>query len=65
MQIILNGKATETKAQTLAHLCEELGVADAKIATAKNGDFVAKTARHTTLLAINDRVEIVAPRQGG
>ena len=51
--------------RTLAELCAALGYGEAKIATALNGDFVPASKRTQTLLADNDRVEIVAPRQGG
>ena len=39
--------------------------AEAKVATAVNGCFVASTKRGLTPLAPKDAVEIVAPRQGG
>lgn len=65
MQIQLNGEAFATGAKTLEELCAELGFADAKIATAVNGSFVAAAKRRTTELAESDEVEIVAPRQGG
>ncbi|WP_292523512.1 sulfur carrier protein ThiS [Methyloceanibacter sp.] len=54
-----------TDAQSLDELCEALGFAGAKIATAVNGSFVAAPARARTCLAEADEIEIVAPRQGG
>ena len=42
-----------------------LGLAEAKIATAVNGAFVAAPARGATRLEEADEIEIVAPRQGG
>lgn len=65
MRIVLNGENTDTKARTLAELCEMLGFGDAKIATAVNGDFVPAPGRMAQALAENDNIEIVAPRQGG
>lgn len=65
MRIVLNGEQTDTKARTLAELCETLGFGDAKIATAVNGDFVPAPGRVALTLTENDRIEIVAPRQGG
>jgi sulfur carrier protein len=62
---MVNGQARETSARTLAELCTALGYDDARIATAVNGDFVAAANRADTALASQDRVEIVAPRQGG
>lgn len=63
--IMVNGQPRETAARTLAELCAALGYGGAKIATAVNGDFVAAANRAGTALASEDRVEIVAPRQGG
>ncbi|MGI9405906.1 MAG: sulfur carrier protein ThiS [Hyphomicrobiaceae bacterium] len=54
-----------TDARTLHDLCAALGFADARVATAVNGDFVAIDARVERALCDNDRIEIVAPRQGG
>jgi sulfur carrier protein len=65
LQILLNGKRCATAAKNLDELCEGLGFADAKIATAVNGRFVAASERKRTQLAEAAEVEIVAPRQGG
>ena len=65
MKILLNGEALTTDAQTLDELCARLGFAEAKIATAINGSFVAANTRGATRLAEADEIEIVAPRQGG
>lgn len=65
MQILVNGERHTTDANSLEALCKTLGFADAKIATALNGSFVAAAARATTRLSEADEVEIVAPRQGG
>ncbi|MEM7240651.1 MAG: sulfur carrier protein ThiS [Pseudomonadota bacterium] len=65
MKITVNGEAIETQATTLADLLVELGKMDAKVATALNEGFVPSAQRANTELAAGDRVEIVAPRQGG
>jgi sulfur carrier protein len=65
VKILLNGEAFATDAKTLDELCARLGFAEAKIATAVNGTFVAAAARNATSLADADEIEIVAPRQGG
>lgn len=65
MKITVNGASVETEAQTLAELLADQGKADAKVATAVNEAFVPATLRAQHLLANGDRVEIVAPRQGG
>ena len=65
MKISVNGEIIETKAKTLAALLDELGKTDAKVATALNEGFVPAGQRTNTVLVDGDRVEIVAPRQGG
>lgn len=63
--ITVNGQRTETPARTLAELVAGCGFVETQVATALNGDFVARAARGATLLSEGDQVEIVAPRQGG
>ncbi len=65
MKIIVNGEKVEVKASTLADVLDELGHGGAKVATAVNEEFVPATLRATHDLDAGDRVEIVAPRQGG
>lgn len=65
LRITVNGEARETDARTLAELCSALGYGEMKVATALNGEFVPKTRRADTRLRPEDRIEIVAPRQGG
>lgn len=65
MKIIVNGEAMETASPTLATLLTELGKGEAKVATSLNESFVPKALRDTQALNDGDRVEIVAPRQGG
>jgi sulfur carrier protein len=65
LKITVNGEARVTESSTLDDLVRELGFGDAKIATARNGDFVPLTARAAAALAEGDAIEIVSPRQGG
>ncbi|MBT5294219.1 MAG: sulfur carrier protein ThiS [Octadecabacter sp.] len=65
MKIIVNGEALEIGALTLAALLDDLGKGDAKVATSVNEAFVPKQQRAEHALQDGDRVEIVAPRQGG
>lgn len=65
MKIRLNGTEKETGAETLADLLNEMGYTDARVATAVNEDFVPAQSRAEHRLADGDRIEIVAPRQGG
>jgi len=65
IELVVNGRKARSSAQTLAALIEEQGLADARVATALNGEFVPEARRATTLLGDGDRVEIVSARQGG
>lgn len=65
MQIMLNGAAREVAADTLAAALEELGLGGAKVATAVNEAFVPAAQRASTQLSDGDRVEVLAPMQGG
>jgi sulfur carrier protein len=65
MRIFLNDDARDVDATTLAAALDALGLGGRKIATAVNGRFVAAAARPSTRLADGDRIEVVAPMQGG
>lgn len=65
MRIFLNDDVHDVDAVTLAAVLDSLGFGGRKIATAVNGRFVAATARPVTQLAEGDRIEVVAPMQGG
>ena len=65
MRLVVNGEPQEVPAATLADALQSLDLAEAKVATALNGEFVPARARASTLLKDGDRIEIVAPRQGG
>lgn len=65
MMLMVNGESVALRARTLAEALEELGYGEDRIATALNETFVPAAARETTMLVDGDRLEIVAPRQGG
>lgn len=65
MKIVLNGAAREIAAMHLDAALEELGYGPRFVATAVNGDFVPAGRRAETALGEGDRVEVLAPRQGG
>ncbi len=65
MKIMLNGEAEETGAETLAQVLIAFGFGGAKVATALNGNFVAAINREAAELQEGDRLEILAPMQGG
>ena len=64
MKISVNGETIEVAATSIAALLEELAY-DGKVATALNEEFVPTSHRDKTGLNIGDRVEILAPMQGG
>lgn len=66
MKIILNGIEKPLKeAMSIIALLEDEGFADKLVAIAVNGAFVPKSDHARTILSEGDRVEIVAPMQGG
>ena len=65
MKILVNGAWRETAAAQLSAVLQELGYGEAVVATAVNGEFVAAGVRSCTRLAEGDRVEVLAPMQGG
>jgi len=65
MRIYLNDDAHDVDADNLAAALDSLGFAGRKVATAVNGRFVASAARPSMKLADGDRIEVVAPMQGG
>ncbi|PTM38583.1 sulfur carrier protein ThiS [Bosea sp. 124] len=65
MTLLLNGQPREIAAATLAEALAELGYAGKVVATAVNGDFVAARQREALRLAEGDRIEVLAPMQGG
>ena len=66
MKIIVNGDAHEVPSTaSLAGALEQLGFSGAVVATALNGEFVASAARGAVTLSEGDRIEVLAPMQGG
>lgn len=65
MKILVNGAWRDTTAEELAAVLQELGYGDTVVSTAVNGEFVAATARTRLRLGEGDRLEVLAPMQGG
>ena len=65
MQITVNGTPRALDATTLAEALVELGYGEARVATALNEGFIPAPARAATHLKDGDRLEVVAPMQGG
>lgn len=63
--IVVNGAATSTRARSVSELLAELGLEAARVATARNGEFVPAAARATTVIVAGDHIEVVSARQGG
>lgn len=65
MRILINGASRDIRAGDLSGALEELGYAGAVVATAVNGEFVPAADRPAARLADGDRIEVLAPMQGG
>jgi sulfur carrier protein len=65
MRIYVNGDRHEVESDTLALALNALGYGGRKIATAVNGRFVSASVRADTRLSEGDKIEVVAPMQGG
>ncbi|MGO4870241.1 MAG: sulfur carrier protein ThiS [Roseiarcus sp.] len=65
MKLVVNGVEQDVAAETLAAALDALDYGETLVATALNGEFVPARKRAETTLREGDRVEIVAPRQGG
>ncbi len=64
MKIVLNGEPREVRAETLSGVLLECGFTG-RVATAVNEEFVPSSLRVAHKLTDGDRVEVVAPMQGG
>lgn len=65
MKITVNAKSLEVSATTLDAALTELGLTSPALATALNGAFVSRAKRVETVLTDGDRIEVLAPMQGG
>ena len=65
MKIAVNGTQQHVTGTCLSDVLAELGFSGPALATALNGDFIAAGARADTELQDHDRLEVLAPMQGG
>ncbi|SDQ31632.1 sulfur carrier protein ThiS [Pseudovibrio sp. Tun.PSC04-5.I4] len=65
MKIIVNAEQRDVSGCTLAKALEELDFISTAIATALNGCFVPREQHAETTLSEGDRLEVLAPMQGG
>lgn len=64
MKIVVNAEPREVAAATLSELLMECGFSG-RVATAVNEEFISARLREQHILHDGDRVEILAPMQGG
>ena len=62
--LIVNGELQNLDVKTVAELVEQLGFSGS-FATAVNETFVPQSQRSQTPLSDGDRVEVLAPMEGG
>ena len=65
MNLYMNGKKISTTAKTLSALLEEQHFDLTAIACAVEGEFVPRTLYSNTLLEVGQKIEVLAPMQGG
>ena len=65
MKILVNGVWRDTLAADVDTVLKEMGWGEAPVATALNGEFVPASARQGARVADGDRLEVLAPMQGG
>jgi sulfur carrier protein len=65
VKLLVNGAWCEMAATDLESALEELGYGGSTVATALNGEFVPAGSRPGAPLAEGDRLEVLAPMQGG
>ena len=65
MKILVNGAWRETAALDLDTALQEFGYSAAVVATAVNGEFIPAASRAKVTVRDGDRVEVLAPMQGG
>ena len=65
LQIKLNGQTSSTRCCTIAELLRENDAPEVGVAVALNGAVVRRAELETTLLKLNDEIEIIRAVQGG
>lgn len=65
MKIYLNGVEADVDLPNLEATLLQLGYQNVTIATAINGDFIPLSQRNKVMLQDGDKLEILAPMQGG
>ena len=63
--VFINGQAQQTLSQNLQQLLTEMQFDIAAIATAIDGNFVPKSQYLSTEIVHGQKIEVLAPMQGG
>lgn len=64
MKITLNGETRDVTGPTVHEVLAEIGLGEARVATALNGSFLPSGLRDR-VMQDGDALEVVAPMQGG
>lgn len=65
MKVLVNGDWRDVSTNVLATALQELGYGEGAFATAVNGTVVPSIARAQAVINEGDRIEVLAPMQGG
>ncbi|OTA17140.1 thiamine biosynthesis protein ThiS [Xenorhabdus vietnamensis] len=65
MNILVNGLEVSVSGSNLGQILEELGYVNTVLVTAVNGNFVSVQERDEFEIKSADKIEILAPMQGG
>lgn len=65
MNVQINAETHDIQSTTLDKALAELGITSIALATAVNGTFVSRAKRKAITLCEGDRIEVLAPMQGG
>lgn len=65
MRVELNGEVITPRTDNLADLLNDCGYENGAVATAVNGQFVPRSRRSEITLTDGDKIEVLAPMQGG
>lgn len=65
MNLYLNGNLIETQSHNLSQLLKEQQFDCSAVASAVDGNFVPRSQYATTVLCAGQKIEVLAPMQGG
>jgi sulfur carrier protein len=65
MQLFINGQLQQTNVTFLAELLQELNFDVSAVACAIDGNFIPRHLHSSTALCAGQKIEVLAPMQGG